>query len=257
MASSSGQFDLAEYIFHHIADTKSWHIPFLPDINFPGFMSLHALMMFMSAGILLMICSLANKGDQIPKGGLANFLEAFVLFIRNDIAIANLGEKDGKEMTPFFCTMFFFILIMNLLGLVPPFATATANILVAGGMAVIFLWMTTGWIIMKKGLKGFIKNFVPSGVAFPILLILVPIEVLGVFIKTFTLMMRLFANMVAGHIVLICLMGIVVILGKMAAPIIGIAVGIYMLEILVALIQAYVFTLLSATFMGQALHSDH
>jgi F-type H+-transporting ATPase subunit a len=160
-------------------------------------------------------------------------------------------------MTPLFCNFFFFILFLNLMGLVPLFATATSNINVTGALALVtFTFMVFG-AIYKNGLMGFFKALVPSGVPAPILILLFPIELFGLLIKSFALMIRLFANMLAGHIVIISMMGIVILMGAKALPIIVLVCGIYALEVLVAFLQAYIFTLLSAMFVGSMYHPHH
>jgi F-type H+-transporting ATPase subunit a len=256
--TSSETFDLETYIMRHIQDSQEWHLPFLPPITLPGWLSLHTLMLFICAGFLISVfCFIYDKRAKIPAG-ITNMLEAFVVFIRDQIAITSLGEEDGRRMTPFFCTMFFFILGLNLIGMIPLFATATGNISVTGGLAFITFCVMTLGAIMKNGLKGFLKALVPSGVPAPFLLIIVPIEALGLGIKSFALMIRLFANMMAGHIVILSILGMIVTIGYVAAlPAVILALFISLLEVLVAFLQAYIFTLLSAIFIGLIYHPDH
>jgi F-type H+-transporting ATPase subunit a len=250
-------FDLSSYTIHHIANTTEWHLPFLPAIPLPQWLGVHGLMLLIGAGILItLFCVVYRKNDPVPTGW-TNALEAFVVFVRDDIAIANLGEEDGRKFTPLFCGYFSFILILNLMGLIPVFSTATANINVTAALALItFSFMTVG-AIKKNGIGGFVKAFIPSGVPWPILLLLVPLEFLGLFIKTFALTVRLFANMLAGHIVIVSFLGTVVLLGAFGSPMAVLALLIYMLEVLVAFLQAYVFTLLSAIFIGQMYYPEH
>ena len=249
-------FNLEHYIMHHVMDGKEWHLPFLPAIKLP-FITLHGLMLVLCAIFLIVLFGvLYNKKERVPTG-LTNALEAFVIFIRDDIAIANLGEKDGKAMAPLFCTFFFFILGLNLMGLIPLFAAATANVNVTAALALVTLVCMVGGAIYKNGLIGFLKALAPSGVPAPLLLLLFPIEFLGLFIKTLALTIRLFANMLAGHIVIFALLGLVVMLGVWALPAVGLAIFISLLEVLVVFLQAYIFTLLSAMFIGQMYHPSH
>ncbi|MFH1760234.1 MAG: F0F1 ATP synthase subunit A [bacterium] len=146
---------------------------------------------------------------------------------------------------------------MNLMGLIPAFSTATANINVTGGLALITLTMMIVGGIASNGIMGFIKTFMPSGVPIPMYIIIVPIEVLGMFIKPFALTVRLFANMVAGHIVIFSMLGLIVTFGWMGVPSIILALFITFLELMVAFIQAYVFTVLSAMFVGSFLNPEH
>lgn len=253
----ANNFDLNEYIMHHVMDGHEWHIPFLPPIHLPSFLSLHGLMLVLGCFFLILLfCIVYQQKAKVPTG-MTNFLEVLVVFIRDEISVACLGEKDGRKMAPLFCTFFFFILMLNLMGLVPIFASATANINVTGGLAFITLTLMIGGTIYKNGVGGFLKAIIPSGVPVPILFILVPIEFLGLFIKAFALMIRLFANMLAGHIVIFALLGLVVVFGYVALPAVLLALSINVFEIFVAFLQAYVFTLLSAMFVGLMYHPHH
>ena len=250
-------FSLEEYIMHHVMDGKEWHLPFLPPIHLPGVLTVHSLMLILcSAFLIFLFCVVYNKKARVPSG-VTNLLEIFVLFIRDQVAVACLGEEDGKKMTPLFCTFFFFILFLNLMGLIPLFSTATANINVTAALALItFCFMILG-AIWKNGFFGFVKALIPSGIPAPVLVILVPIEVLGLFIKAFALTIRLFANMLAGHIAIFSLLGLIVLLGYVALPAIFLALFISLLETFVAFLQAYIFTFLSAMFIGQLYHPHH
>lgn len=250
-------FNIGHYIMHEVQDKNQWHVPLLPTIKLPSFLSLHGVMLIVSSVLLILVfCGLYRKNAPVPRG-LTNLLELFVLFIRDQMATPFLGKEDGRKTTPLFCTFFFFILTMNLLGLIPLFSTPTANINVTGSLAgITFCFMIFG-AIYKNGLGGFIKALIPRGVPVPILIILIPLEVFGLFIKAFALMIRLFANMLAGHIVILALLGLVVILGLAALPAVLLAVFISLLEVLIAFLQAYIFTLLSAMFIGQLYHPEH
>jgi len=251
------EFNLDDYIMHHVLNSREWQLPFLPMIHLPPFLSLHGVMVLICASFLIYLFCFAYKSHEPVPRGLTNLLETFILFIRDEIAIGCLGEEDGKKMTPLFCTFFFFVLGLNLMGLIPIFSTATANINVTAALATITLSFMILGAIYRHGLGGFLKSFIPHGVPVPILFILVPIEFLGLFIKAFALTIRLFANMLAGHIVIFVLLGLIVLLGWIALPVVGLAIFIYLLEILVCFLQAYIFTLLSALFIGQTLHPQH
>ncbi|HEY8241046.1 MAG TPA: F0F1 ATP synthase subunit A [Kiritimatiellia bacterium] len=255
-AAANSSQAVEEYVMHHVLDSHEWSLPFL-HVHLPPFLSLHGLMLVIGATILVLLFSvLYRKRDPVPHG-LTNCLEVLILFIRDQIAIPNLGDHHGRKLTPLFCTFFFFILCLNLMGLVPIFATATSTVSVTGPLALITLAFMIGGTIYLNGVGGFIKTFVPHGVPWPVLILLVPVEFLGMFIKAFALMIRLFANMIAGHLVILLLLGMVMTFGAWAAPAVGLAVGIYLLEIMVAFLQAYIFTLLSAMFMGQMYHPQH
>ena len=250
-------FDLNRYIKHHIMDSYEWNLPFMHPIQLPEMLSLHGVMLIIASMIMfLLFVVLYDKKKRVPTG-ITNLLEVFVLFIRDEIAVNALGKEDGRKMTPLFCTFFFFILILNLMGLVPIFSTATANVNVTAGLALITLSFMIFGAIYKNGITGFLKAFTPSGVPVPVLIILMPIEIVGLFIKTFALTIRLFANMLAGHIVIFSLLGMVVLIGVFALPAVLLALLINLLEIFIAFLQAYIFTLLSAMFIGQMYHPEH
>ena len=250
-------FDLNTYIMHHVLNSNEWHLPFLPPIPLPSFITLHGLMVIIWTVAMLWIFGFVYQKNARYPTGITNALEAIIIFIRNDISIEFLGKEDGKRMAPLFCTFFFFILGLNLMGLIPIFSTATSNINVTGALALVtFCFMVFG-AIYKNGIVGFFKAFIPPGVPKPILILLFPIEFVGIFIKTGALMIRLFANMLAGHIVILAMLGLVVILGIGALPAVLLAIGVYALEVMVVFLQAFVFTLLSAIFIGQMYHPQH
>ena len=190
-----------------------------------------------------------------PRGLAQNMLETVVIYIRDEVARPNLGDKTDRFL-PYLLTVFFFILACNLLGLVPFGATATANITVTAVLAILTFIVTQ--FAGTKDYWGHIFN--PPGVPLIVKPILVPIEIMGLFTKPFALAVRLFANMTAGHLVILNLIGLIFIIGKMSAtagyltvvPAVLLTTAVYALEILVAFIQAYVFTILSALFIGMA-----
>ncbi|WDE97881.1 F0F1 ATP synthase subunit A [Lentisphaera profundi] len=197
-----------------------------------------------------------NKKQEVPTG-MTNFLEPFVLYVRDEIAVKNMGDKDGKAWTPFFCSLFFLILGCNLLGLIPGNATATGTFWVTGSLAlIVFLCMTVGTTI-KYGPVKFIKAFMPPGVPGWVLVLLTPLEMIGLVVKCVSLTIRLFANMLAGHIVLFSIMALLYVFSYYALLAYPIAVGIYALEVFVAFLQAYVFTFLAALFIGEMFHHAH
>ncbi len=200
-----------------------------------------------------------------PRGRGQNAFETLVLFVRDEIARPNIGSK-ADRFVPYLLTAFFFILVLNLLGLVPFSATATANISVTAVLA-LFTFFITQIFASKDHWK---HVFWPPGVPTFVKPILIPVEILGLFTKPFALAIRLFANMTAGHLVILSLIGLIFTFGKLfgagagygVAPVsIAFSLFIYCLELLVAFLQAYVFTMLSAIFIGMAVaehdHHDH
>ncbi|MBI5150446.1 MAG: F0F1 ATP synthase subunit A [Candidatus Omnitrophica bacterium] len=253
----SHAFNLEKYILHHMQDSHQWYLPFLPPLSLPPFLSLHGVMLLIAAALLVVtFCFLYNKRQRVP-GRFTGSLEAVVIFIRDDIAIKNLGTEDGRRLTPFLCTMFFFILTLNLMGLIPVFSTATANPNVTAALAFFTLCFMMFGTLFKGGVKGFLNALIPSGVPKGILFILVPVEIFGLFIKTGALMIRLFANMLAGHMVIFAMLGLVLLLGVAALPSVLLAVCVGVLEVFIAFLQAYIFTLLTAVFIGQMYHPQH
>jgi F-type H+-transporting ATPase subunit a len=248
---------LSEYIERHTRDGHHWALPFL-DVHLPPFLTVHMVMLVIAGLLLYLLFGVLYRKDQETPHGLTNFLEVFVLFVRDEISVANLGPKDGRAFAPFFCSLFFFLLCLNLMGLIPLFSTATANVNVTAALATVTLGVMVVGGIAKNGVGGFLHTFMPSGVPWPILVILFPVEVLGMLIKPFALTIRLFANMLAGHIVLFSMIGLVGVFGLQAAvPAMVLGGAIYVLELLVAVLQAYIFTLLSAIFIGSFLHPEH
>ncbi len=250
-------FDMNAYVMHHVQNSYEWAIPFLGKIPLPPYLSNHALMLAIASVFLVVLfCFIYRRNDRVPTG-ITNLLEVFVIFIKKQVSEECLGEEMGRKMTPFFCTLFFFILTMNVMGLIPVFSTPSSNINIAGALAFVVLMLMIILGIKQNGIGGFVKSFVPSGVPVFILVLLVPIEIVMFFAKTIILAMRLFLNMLAGHLIILSMLGVIVILGAKAAPIFVLAVLMYILEVLVVVLQAYIFTFLAAIFIGQAFHPEH
>jgi F-type H+-transporting ATPase subunit a len=249
------------WIIHHILDHD--FIMFSP-IHIGSFtldlsITNKVFMMMISALILVVILTLAarsNKKNLVPKG-FGNFIEMIVIFLRDEIVIPTMGEG-GHKYLPFFSTMFLFILTCNLLGLVPFMTTATGNVSITAGLAIITFVMIQVLGIKKNGFFGYFKSMVPPGIPMFVLPVMIIVEFLGMLTKPFALCIRLFANMTAGHVVILALIGLIFSLGYGATPVsISFALFIEVLEILVSLLQAYIFTILSALFIGMAVHPAH
>jgi len=195
----------------------------------------------------------AKKNPGAPNGILA-FLEPIIVFIREDIIIPNVGEKKYNTFIPYLTTIFFFIFFNNLLGLIPGGANVTGNIAVTFVLSVFTLLVTN-----FSANKAYWKHIFLPPVPLALYPIMVPIEVIGVLTKPFALMIRLFANITAGHIIILSLISLIFVFKSIfIAPVsIGFVLFMYTLELLVALLQAYIFTLLSALFIGQAIEEHH
>ncbi len=219
-------------------------------------------MLFLTIIVLLFIMlSVANRYKKYPNKapkGMASFIEPIIIFVRDEIAKPNIPHKYEKFL-PYLLTLFFFIWFGNILGLLPGAANLTGNI------AVTFVLATITFILTNiNGNKEYWKHiFATPGVPKPLLLILVPVEFIGLFTKPFSLMVRLFVAITAGHIVILSIIGLAFIFNSyvigLASSILVIFVNI--IELLVATIQAYVFTLFSAMYIGAAAtehaHEDH
>jgi F-type H+-transporting ATPase subunit a len=196
-----------------------------------------------------------SNGAVAPKG-LAKFVEPIVLFVRDDIAKDNIGEEKYKKYLPFLLTIFFFIWISNMLGTVPIIGSnLTGNIAVTMFLAICTLLMT----VFSGNKNYWMHIFATPGVPKPLLLIMIPIEIVGIFTKPFALMIRLFANITAGHIIILALVSIIFINKSVAWGALSVPMTLFIsvLELLVAFLQAYLFAMLSALFIGAAVEDHH
>lgn len=205
--------------------------------------------------MILSFTSLAKsyKKNVVPKG-FGRFLEPIIIFVRDDIAKVNIGPKHRKYMG-FLLTVFFFILFLNLLGMFPFGVNVTGNIAVTFALAAI-----TFFITQFSGNKNYWKHIFWFPNVHPVMkIVLIPIEILGMFTKPFALMIRLFANMTAGHVIIMSLLGLIFVYQNwIAGPaFFGFSLFIMVIEILVAFLQAYIFTLLSALYIGTAVEEEH
>jgi F-type H+-transporting ATPase subunit a len=267
---SLGQ-QISHTIIHHITNSNEIELPFIGPVELPRIelfgvdlsITKHVVMMWVAGLFLLLLFSLAFRKRSAVPTGLANLLEVGVIFVRDEIAVKNLGEKDGKRLSPYLLTVFFFIFTLNLLGLVPYAATATGNINVTGALALCTLVLVQVEGVRRHGIAKHFGHMIPSGLPgwmFPVSFLIFFIELLGfIVIKPFALMVRLFANMTAGHVAILAFLSITFALQAVWAAGLSIpfALFVYMLELLVALIQAYVFTMLTSLFIGLSLHPAH
>lgn len=287
MADTSKPFDIKEMILHHLADSKEWETP-LGVVHLPQFepvqlgpialdfsITKHVLFM-MIAAVLVIIMMLyaaakakrehAAGAERGPKG-TTNVVEALILFIRDEVVIKNIGHG-GEKYAPFIVTIFFFILFCNALGLMPWGASPTGNVSVTAALAIMTFLVVEIAGMTSLGFRGYMKTIIywphdmPLGLRIPMTFIMSPVELLGKFTKPFALTMRLYANMTAGHAVVLALTGLAVMATLAGGAFIGIAIApvimataIMILEIGVAFLQAYVFAMLSAVFIGLIKHA--
>jgi F-type H+-transporting ATPase subunit a len=299
-AAAQEPLNVGEAILEHVAnsslDDPLIRLPKILGIDFS--VTKHVFMLWLVAATIFVVVTLLARRclksrDSAPTG-MAGALEYFVEAIRDNIGLPNFGKKWVNTWTPLILTFFLFIFSANLIGMIPIFeslnvlnhfvihaghetffgkvihgsTTATGNFNVTAALAMI----TFGAIIVAGSrAHGVIKhwmNLVPHGLPLLVYLILIPIEILGLFVKPFALTMRLAANMTGGHIALMAVLSLVVLFTEMfKAAIAGLAVGVLLsvplavglsaLELIVVMVQAYVFTLLSAVFIGMAIHVHH
>jgi len=297
--AGEAHFNAGETIIEHVSNNHELPLIKLPPVFGIDFsVTKHVFMLWFVAALVFLIVTLTVRRylrqDRLIPSGFMNGLEAVVEFVRDDIAQPNVGRKWVMTWTPLILTFFFFILSANAIGLIPIFdtlavldrlvlrtsdgsllnrlihggTTATANYNVTAALATITFMAI---IIAGSKAHGFVKhwkNIVPHGLHPLIYVILIPIEVIGMFVRPFALTMRLAANMTGGHIAILAILSFVFLFTEMFGRAIAgigvgmlvsvpLAVGITGLEIIVVLVQAYVFTLLSAVFIGMAIHVHH
>jgi F-type H+-transporting ATPase subunit a len=276
--------NIGEIVLHHTADAWKvdlypWeiHLPRWPDIHIGGLTlnlspTKHVVYMIIAAAIVFVVMRIAVRGlerrqrEGKAPGGFAGAVEAIALFVRNDIAIANIGP-DGAKFAPFIMTLFFFVLVSNLIGLLPYGATPTGNLAVTAALAILSFLVIEISGFIKLGPKGYFHTIFPTvpGIggagAIALSLFMAPIEIMGKLVKPFALAVRLFGNMTAGHFVILSLFGIIFLFGSIpvwnwgiSTLTIALVTGIMLLELIVALLQAYVFALLTAVFIGLMQH---
>jgi F-type H+-transporting ATPase subunit a len=284
-----------DYIMPHVLNSDHAYIPWfghglekeialphLPAIHLGPVtldlsISKHVFMMLVASTLLVLVMLAAAAGarrahaEGRPPRGLAGAIEAMVLYLRSDVILPNVGHH-GEKYVPFCLSAFFFILFCNLLGLIPYMGTATGNISVTATLATLSFLMIEVAGIRAQGL-GYIKTIVwwpsdlPLAVKAPVTLIMTPVEILGKFTKPFALAMRLFANMTAGHIAVLALIGMVFTFAQllnyspasyaMALIPVALSTAIMGLEVFVAFLQSFIFMLLTAVFIGQIRESHH
>jgi F-type H+-transporting ATPase subunit a len=251
-------------IVHHLADSRTMEFPpfgeiHLPEIHLFGLdlsITKYTVYMWLAAALLLLVLLPMARRRGGVYHGLFNAFEALIVYVRDEIVYANLGREEGRPYVPFIATLFFFILFMNLLGLVPYGATPTGNLAVTGVLALFAMAAIEISGIVANGPVRYAKSLVPEGVPMFLAPIMIPIEIIGHFAKPFALMVRLFANMTAGHVVILSMLGLIFLLKAWAVvPVsIGFALFIFLLEILIAFIQAYIFAVLTSVFIQLSRH---
>jgi F-type H+-transporting ATPase subunit a len=261
-APASGHQDPGVILMHHVVDERWGHL-YIGGVDFG--LTKHMVFFGAAALLLIVLIRLALRGYErgVPRG-LTTAVESLVLFVRDEIAEKNIGH-DGRKYVPLLLSAFFFILTAAFLGLMPFSATSTGNVSVTLGMATVSFLAMQHAGISKNGVVGHFKGLVPPGLPFFLVPIMIPIEIISMFTKPFALTVRLFANMLAGHMVITALLmlpaltaAISTAFGIAMVPVsLGLALFVMVLEVLVAFIQAFIFTLLTAIFIGMYAHPAH
>ena len=262
-------------LLHHLSDAPKLETPFgyiplpqVPPVHIGGLtldlsITKHVVFVWLAAALLIGAATLVSRSVRrrdVPTG-FANLVESVIVFVRDEIAVSNMGPE-GLRYMPYLLTTFFFILVMNLLGLIPYGASATGNLNVTAGLAIIAFFMIQGAAIRSQGIGHYLAHLT-GGVHWSLWPIMIPIEILGLFTKAFALCIRLFANMTGGHIVIVSLIGLIFLFKSYIIAVFpaGFVVGILFLELFVSFLQAYIFTMLTALFMGlgmqQESHGSH
>ena len=270
--------DIGKMILEHTSDSHLIELPFGVEIHLPGpwyipgtqiDVSLTKHVVYMMFAAVLVFLTIWYAGRQVEKRhregkgprGFGAAVEAMVLFVRDDVAIANIGHG-GEKFVPLIETLFFFILYCNLLGLLPWGATPTGNLAVTGGLALIAFHVIEIAGFRTLGPKGYLKTIVmvPAGMtgvgAVAMAVIMTPVELIAKIVKPFALCLRLFANMTAGHFVILSLLGLIFLFANwfIAAGTVAFVLFMMCLELLVAFLQAYIFALLTSVFIGLMQH---
>jgi F-type H+-transporting ATPase subunit a len=254
-AEGAGHHDTASILMHHVLDQPFYGLP-----------SKHLVFFGIAALLVIVVARLALRSYKNGEpSGLGTAVETMVVFVRDDLAEKNIGHGDGRKFTPLLCSFFFFILVAALLGLMPFSATSTGNLSVTLALAVVSFLAQQYAGISKYGFVHHFAGIVPPGLPPWLLPIMIPVEIISMFTKPFALMIRLFANMLAGHMVITTLLLLIPLMAKVSSlfgvamiPVsLGLSLFIMILEVLVAFIQAYIFTLLTSIFIGMYAHPAH
>jgi F-type H+-transporting ATPase subunit a len=298
-SQAAEKFNAGEVIIEHVSnsplDHPLIHLPLVFGIDFS--ITKHVFMLWVVAALVFLIVTVTVRRylrqDRLIPSGFMNALEVVVEFVRDGIVEPNVGRKWVKSWTPLLLTFAVFILAANAIGLIPIFdvlslinhsvlhlpeesfmarvlhggTTATGNYNVTAALATVTFFAI---VIAGARAHGFVqhwKNLVPHGLPLPVTLMLIPIEIMGMFVRPFALTMRLAANMTGGHIAILAILSFVFIFTELSGQaLVGVGIGIpsvvlaalvSALEIIVVAVQAYVFTLLTAVFIGMAIHAHH
>ncbi len=263
--ASGGGGNPFEQLFSHVVPQTEFHGYHLPKIFGMQVWDIQLFQLLAVAMIFIAFAGVRRSVVNGTGGAYMRTMAGFVSWIRDEMVYPNLGKKDGDRLLPLFLSIFFFIAFMNLFGLIPFGLTATASIYVTAGLATLTLVMMLFGGMLVQGPLKFWTSLIPGGVPAWLIPLIFPLEVAGLIIKPFALTMRLMANMTGGHLVVLSFMGLMFFFGQTSTAlglgisplVVGMSVFMMIIEGFVALLQAYVFTLLSIIFVGMCLHPDH
>lgn len=254
-SNRSNMVESGDYIMehHHIVRSTDKQAPDL-NLSITNMVAFQWMAMLILLILFFTVSKKAKKAGNKAPSGIHNFFESIIVFIRDDIVQPNIAGNASARLLPYFIALFMFILVLNLIGLLPGGHTATGTIGVTAALAITAFLVINYTAIRESGIGAWFHHLL-GGAPIWLAPLMVPIEIASMFIKPFSLTIRLFANMVAGHTVLFSLMGLLFLFQEifLAVPIIGFATFINLLELLVAFLQAYIFTMLTAIFVGLAI----
>lgn len=264
---------IAQVLEHKVADTPYIHEYPFPEIHLPQFAPVyfggikfdfsftrHLMYLWISAALTITMlwgAARQNKKRRAPRG-FGNLIEMVVVFVRDEIAVPVLGHNANKYL-PILLTFFFFIATSNMIGLLPFGATATGNINITAALAITSFLLMLGGGMRSNGVFGYVKGLLPSGIPMALQPLMFVIEIIGLFTKPFALCVRLFANMLSGGLVIGAFYALIFGLHSIAIAPVSLAFLLFMtlLKLFVCLLQAYIFTMLTAFFLGMAVHQEH
>ncbi|HSQ42223.1 MAG TPA: F0F1 ATP synthase subunit A [Fibrobacteraceae bacterium] len=260
---------IGDFLLEHVANGFHWKSPFwsfdLSPLHFQiAGITFNITLDFLMIGLAVILCLVilipaSRRHNLMPTSRFAHAIEATVLFLRDDVVVQFMGEKLAVRWTPFALTLFFFILALNLIGLIPFLHSASGNISVTGTMAILIFILFNVMGMWHNGVMRYLKAIAPGGLPLPMMLMMYPMELVSMVSKSMTLAIRLFANMAAGHFIVFSLLGLMALMHSYAWGLFSVplAVAMYGFDIFVAFLQAYIFTLLSMLFIGSAIHQEH
>ena len=263
----NGEFFAPQFSHHMTPVPVGLHYgdPFEPELT--TFYNVNLWQIYVVVAILLLFFLVRQSFAAGSTGWLMRVFRGWCHWIRDEVVYSVMGEEEGRRWAPLFIYIFFFIAFANVVGLVPGSVTSTACVFVTAALAMVTLGCMIGGGMIVQGPIAFWKNLLPHGLPVALIPLMAVVELVGLFVKPIALMIRLFANLLAGHLLIMSFVGLIFVFAKMfelgalswvtAVPVVGMAVFINIIEALVVLLQAYIFTYLSVLFVQASLHPEH